>query len=80
MEPDPIGLAGGLNPYAYALNNPVMYVDMTGENPILIAMGVRPSWSGLYVGQTVIGSVYDAYTINTGFEGITSNLSKLVLN
>lgn len=76
MEPDPIGLAGGLNPYAYALNNPVMYVDMTGENPILIAMGVGAVvGGGLYVGQTVIGSVYDAYTDNTGFEGITSNLS-----
>ena len=24
MEPDPIGLEGGLNPYAYAGNNPVI--------------------------------------------------------
>lgn len=27
MEPDPIGLEGGLNPYAYAGNSPVMNVD-----------------------------------------------------
>lgn len=30
MEPDPIGLAGGLNPYAYAGSNPVMNVDSSG--------------------------------------------------
>jgi RHS repeat-associated protein len=30
MEADPIGLEGGLNPYAYAGSNPVMNVDATG--------------------------------------------------
>ncbi len=30
MEPDPIGLEGGLNPYAYAGNNPVMNSDPSG--------------------------------------------------
>lgn len=30
MEPDPIGLEGGLNPYAYAGSNPVSNVDATG--------------------------------------------------
>lgn len=30
MEPDPIGLEGGLNPYAYAGSNPVMNSDASG--------------------------------------------------
>ncbi|MCB1744561.1 MAG: hypothetical protein KDK91_29605 [Gammaproteobacteria bacterium] len=30
MTPDPIGLAGGLNPYLYANDNPIIYVDPYG--------------------------------------------------
>ncbi|GEM_PF-5908306 len=30
MEPDPIGLEGGLNPFVYAGNNPVMNSDPSG--------------------------------------------------
>lgn len=33
MEPDPIGLEGGLNPYAYAGNNPVNMVDPDAKHP-----------------------------------------------
>ncbi|MFW2026030.1 RHS repeat-associated core domain-containing protein [Acinetobacter baumannii] len=49
MEPDPIGLVGGLNPYTYALSNPIMYVDMTGENPVMLI--------GAIVGGVIGGGV-----------------------
>ncbi len=33
-QPDPIGLAGGINPYVYADNNPIMKVDPSGFSPL----------------------------------------------
>jgi RHS repeat-associated protein len=30
IQADPIGLAGGANPYSYAMGNPVRYMDPLG--------------------------------------------------
>ncbi|MEY4516388.1 MAG: hypothetical protein RL180_734 [Pseudomonadota bacterium] len=45
MEADPIGLEGGLNPYAYAGSNPVMNVDPTGLKVLLNEKGIGPGMS-----------------------------------
>lgn len=42
MQADPIGLAGGLNPYSYAYQNPYKYVDPSGLD------AAPPGYSNLY--------------------------------
>ncbi|WP_456049177.1 RHS repeat-associated core domain-containing protein [Acinetobacter stercoris] len=72
MEPDPIGLEGGLNPYAYAYNNPITYVDLTGEHPVIIAMGVGAGMSSaFYVGKVGINAFIEAKKNNQDLVGGT---------
>jgi RHS repeat-associated protein len=47
LSADPIGTGGGLNLYGYAYNNPIFYIDTTGNEPggglFLYKPPVRPS-------------------------------------
>jgi len=40
LTPDPIGLAGGINPFVYVLNDPVNWVDPLGLDKLLGGYGL----------------------------------------
>ena len=72
MEPDPIGLEGGLNPYAYAGSNPVMNVDPSGlflETILdagLAAMSIKAAYDDTSW-QNIAAATYDTAAVFVPF-------------
>ncbi|MEJ2682521.1 MAG: RHS repeat-associated core domain-containing protein [Gammaproteobacteria bacterium] len=58
VQSDPIGMAGGINTFVYANNNPVMYSDPEGLNPLLLLYGAYKLGSFAY-------DLYDTYQTAT---------------
>ncbi len=51
LQPDPVGLAGGNNPYRYANANPVNYYDPNGKTAAHAARGAY--WGGQRIGMGI---------------------------
>ena len=70
LETDPIGIAGGLNPYLYAEANPLVRSDASGLADSFMGFSLTPSgpWSG--VPQSSIEANYSGATQAAGIQAL----------
>lgn len=77
-QPDPTGLAGGINRFGQNEQNPLRYIDPTGEFAILFpaipafggwAAGALGATVGGWLGWNVFGPMFQEKTPNTGEPG-----------
>lgn len=68
---DPLGQAGGVNVYNYALNNPISIIDFNGQGPV--AVGV----CAFVAGVSALKDAYDYAAIAEEAKAVLSRIEKL---
>jgi RHS repeat-associated protein len=86
LSEDPIGVAGGANPYAYVRNDPINRLDpagLSGLVDLLLYAGSASKWKAVSQSSAGIGLAQDVIKANSGqvegFAGVALDIIGLVL-